>query len=213
MDVSKLTTGDRVIVASGLVLLVASFLDWFTVSFEGNGLLGDVSASGNGWDVGFFWAGIPVLLGLAMIAVVAVRALSPGNGLPDLPVSWGQALFVAGVVAAAIVVLKLLVGEDVDGAEAFGVDVDRAFGLFLAALAALGLAVGGFLDWQEERSSGAAGGSLGGTPPPSAASPPPGGYPPPPPPSSYPPPPPPAPGDGTPPPSPSDPRPDGDPGA
>ena len=37
MDFSKLKTSDRVIAASGLVLFVASLLDWFTVSIEGDG--------------------------------------------------------------------------------------------------------------------------------------------------------------------------------
>ncbi len=170
MDFSKLKTSDRVIAASGLVLFVASFLDWFTVSIEGDGLFGGVSAGGNGWDVGFFWAGIPVLLGIAMIVVVATRAFSPGTKLPDLPIGWGQALFIAGVVAAAIVVLKLLIGEDVDGADAFGIDVDRAFGLFLATLAAIGLAAGGFLAWQDERSGAAVGDPSAPPPPPPGGS-------------------------------------------
>ncbi len=110
MDFSKLKPSDWVIVASAIVLFIASFLDWFTASVEGFGL----SVAGNGWDVGFFWAGIPVLIGLAMLAVVAIRAFSPDTKLPDLPVGWGQVLFIAGVVAAVIVVLKLLIGEDVD---------------------------------------------------------------------------------------------------
>ncbi|MGH9003818.1 MAG: hypothetical protein ACRDYV_11880 [Acidimicrobiia bacterium] len=176
MDLSKLKTSDWVIGASGLVLLIASFLDWFTVSIDddsGLGLGGEVGA-GNGWDVGFFWAGIPVLIGLAMIAIVAIRAFSPETNLPDLPIGWGQVLFIAGVVAAVIVLLKLLIGED--GAPEFGIEVSRAFGLFLASLAAIGLAVGGFLKWQEERSgAGLASGTFPqggeGAPPP----PPPGG--------------------------------------
>jgi hypothetical protein len=151
MDISKLKTSDWVIGGSGLVLLIASFLDWFTVEIDGGGLFQGASAGGNGWDVGFFWAGIPVLIGLAMIAVVAIRAFSPDTKLPDLPIGWGQTLFIAGVIAAVIVILKLLIGEDVDGAEAFGIEVKRAFGLFLATLAAIGLAVGGFLKWQEEK--------------------------------------------------------------
>jgi hypothetical protein len=175
MDFSKLKTSDWVIAASGLVLFIASFLDWFTASIEGDELFGGISEGGNGWDVGFFWAGIPVLIGLAMIAVVAIRAFSPQTKLPDLPIGWGQTLFIAGTVAAVIVVLKLLIGEDVDGAEALGVEVnvDRAFGLFLATLAAIGLAVGGFLKWQEERSGADVGGpQLSGGP---GAPPPPGG--------------------------------------
>jgi hypothetical protein len=148
MDFSKLKTSDWVIAGSGLVLLIASFLDWFTVSVEG--FIG--SEGGNGWDVGFFWAGIPVLIGLAMIAVVAIHAFSPETKLPDLPIGWGQTLFIAGVVAAVIVLLKLLIGEDVgDVPDGIDVEVERAFGLFLATLAAIGLAVGGFLKWQEDK--------------------------------------------------------------
>lgn len=150
MDITKLKTSDWVIAASAIVLLIASFLDWFTADFgEGEFFVGSVSA--NGWDVGFFWAGIPVIIGLAMLAIVAIRALSPQTQLPQLPVGWGQTLFIAGVIAAVIVVLKLLIGEDVENADEFGIDVSRSFGLFLAAVAAVGLAVGGFLKWQEER--------------------------------------------------------------
>lgn len=172
MDFSKLKTSDWVIAASGLVLFIASFLDWFTVEIEGNEFFPGVSEGGNGWDVGFFWAGIPVLLGLAMIAVVAIKAFSPETKLPDLPIGWGQTLFIAGVVAAVIVLLKLLIGEDVDGGEAFGIEVKRAFGLFIATLASIGLAVGGFLKWQEEKSGAGDLPMAGG---PSAPPPPPGG--------------------------------------
>jgi hypothetical protein len=155
VDFSKLKTSDWVIGVAGILLFIFSFFDWFTVEVEGNDFFGGGEVGGgNGWDVGFFWAGIPVILGLAMVAVVAIKAFSPDTKLPDLPVPWGLALFIAGCVAAAIVVLKLLIGEDVDGAELIGVDVKRAFGLFLAALSAIGLAVGGFLKWQEDKSGG-----------------------------------------------------------
>jgi hypothetical protein len=96
-----------------------------------------------------------------MIAVVAIRAFSPQTKLPDLPVGWGQTLFIAGCVAAVIVILKLLIGEDDEGLP--GVSVTRSFGLFLATLAAIGLAVGGYLKWQEEKSGSSV--VAGGAPP------------------------------------------------
>jgi hypothetical protein len=162
MDFSKLKTSDWVIGVSAIVLFIASFLDWFTASAEGFGTT--VSEGGNGWDVGLFWAGLPVLLGLAMLAVVAIRAFSPQTQLPTLPVGWGQALFIAGVVAAVIVLLKLVIGEDGGNVMGVEIEVKRAFGLFLATLAAIGLAVGGFLQWQDEKSGVSAAGP--GTAPP-----------------------------------------------
>jgi hypothetical protein len=159
VDFSKLKTSDWVVGGSAIVLFIGSFLDWFTLDVSGFG----ITVGGNGWDTGFFWAGIPVILGLAMLAVVAIRAFSPDTDLPDLPVGWGQAMLIAGCIAGVIVVLKLLIGHDVAG-----VDLDRSFGLFLSALAAVGLAVGGWMKFQEEKAGGTATGGAAPPPPPSA---------------------------------------------
>ena len=132
----KLTTSDKVIAGSGLLLFICSFLPWFSIE------IGPFSEDANGWDVGFFWAGIPALLGLAAAAIVLANKLADVD-LPDLPISWGQVFLIAGGISAVIVVLKLLVGEDPSEL------VDRAWGLFLATLAALGLAAGGWMKFQE----------------------------------------------------------------
>lgn len=132
----KLARSEQVIAISAIVLLIASFLPWFSID------LGPFSVDANGWDVGFLWAGIPVILGLVMLAHVLVSKLSPDTKLPDLPVSWAQVHLGAGALAALLVVLKLLIGED---------GVDRSFGLILATLAALGLAYGGFLYYREHQ--------------------------------------------------------------
>ena len=136
MDLSKLTTSDKVIAGSGIVLFIASFLPWFKLDFPG----GTVTA--NGWDVGFFWAGIPGLLGLAAAGAILASKLGDAK-LPELPIGWGQAFLIAGAVSAAIVLLKLIMGEDF---------VDRAWGLFLASIAAVAFAAGGYLKFQEEKS-------------------------------------------------------------
>lgn len=148
MDLNKLTTGDKVIAASGIVLFIAYFLPWFKVDL---GPFGDVTASGS--DVDFLWSTLPMLLGLIAAAVVIATKLFDLK-LPDLPAPLGQILLGIGAIAAVLVVLKLIIGED---------HVDRAYGLFLAALAAIGLAVGGFLKMQEGDST-PTGGSTGSAP-------------------------------------------------
>ncbi len=149
MDLSKLSLSDKIIGGAAAALLIASFLPWFEVSVAGFG-----GGTGNGWDVGFFWAGVPVLLGLVMAAQIGISNFSPDTKLPEIPVTWGKVHLGAGALAAAIVLLKLLIGEDA-GIGGLGVEVNRAFGLFLAVIAAGALAYGGFLKFQEEQKTSA----------------------------------------------------------
>jgi len=136
VDLNKLTQSDRIIAGSALALILFSFFPWYGID------VGFGSASRNGWDY-FLFGIIPVLLAVVMVAQIAVNRFTDTK-LPDIPVSWGQVHMIAGIVAAALVVLKLLIGDDVGG-----FDLDRKFGLFLAAIAALGLAAGGFLKSRE----------------------------------------------------------------
>jgi hypothetical protein len=132
VDLNKLSQSEKIIAGSGIALLLFSFFPWY-------GLGG---GSRNGWDY-FLFGIIPVLLGAVMVAQIAISRFTETK-LPDLPVTWGQVHMIAGIAAAVLVVLKLLIGDDV-----FGIDLDRKFGLFLATLAAIGLAVGGFLRSRE----------------------------------------------------------------
>ena len=84
MDLNKLTTSDKIIVGSGLVLFIAYFLPWFKVDF------GIGSASASGGDVGFLWATLPMLIGLVMAGVIIANKLFDVT-LPDPPMPWGQA--------------------------------------------------------------------------------------------------------------------------
>ncbi len=149
MDLNKLTTSDKVIAGSGIVLFIAYFLPWFKIEAFG------VSATASGGDVGFLWSTFPMLIGLVLAGCVIASKLFDVK-LPDLPVPWGQFYLGLGALAALLVVLKLLIGEDF---------VDRAFGLFIAALAAIGLAVGGYMKFAaKEDDAPAAGGGTGSAP-------------------------------------------------
>lgn len=151
MDLSKLTTGDKVILGSAAAYFIFLFLPWF--EFDAAGVTGGLVTGGvdaNGFDVGFLWGLFPLILALVMVAIVAVRAFSPDTELPDLPITYGQLLLGLGGLAAFLVIVKLLIGEDF---------FNRQYGLFLATLAAIGLAVGGFLKMQEgdDAAAGASG--------------------------------------------------------
>lgn len=165
MDLKKLTTADRVVAGAAIVFLIAFFLPWEgkTVSF------GTVSASKSWSGSEYFLTGwIPLLLAVAMVVQIGLARFSTTQ-MPKLPVTWGQAHLIAGSVAAVLVILRLLFTANVSG-----VDLDRKYGLFIAVLAAIGLAVGGFLKSKEPEEAYNAGpvpGGYPGSPPP----PPPGG--------------------------------------
>ncbi len=152
MDLNKLTTSDKIIAGSGILLFIAYFLPWFKVDFGFGG-----SASASGGDVGFLWSTFPMLLGLVAAGTVIARKLFDVK-LPDLPVPWGQAYLIIGAIAAVCVVLKLIIGEDPSEI------IKRSYGLFIAAIAALGLAGGGFMKYQEGDDAAAPGSPPGNAP-------------------------------------------------
>lgn len=176
MDLNKLSTGDKVVAGSGIALFIFSFLPWYKAEVKG-GLAFGVSASGtnSGWSY-FFTGIVPVLLGLALIGYVVVTKLVDGVKLPELPVGWPLVVLGAAGLAALLVVLRLLIGsgEDVPALAKDYIDISRSYGLFLSTLAALGLAGGAFLKFQEDggelptKGGGSTGGDTGagGTPTP-----------------------------------------------
>ena len=127
--------------ASGILLVVASFLSWF--SYEDLAHL-------NGWDprIGFLWGRVPIILAIVMVAHIGISSFAPDLTLPSWP--WPKVHLGAGVAAAILVTFKLIIGESVD--TIIGeIDFDRSIGIFVATIAAIGLGVGGFLYFQEHQ--------------------------------------------------------------
>jgi hypothetical protein len=142
VDLNKLTQSEKVICGSAVALLLFSFFPWF----------GKFGGSRNGWDY-FLFGVIPVFLGIIMAAQIAISRFTE-NKLPDPPLSWGQIHLIAGSLAALLVLLKLIIGDKIGGGSVLGTSIasltlDRKFGIFLALLAAIGLAAGGFLKSRE----------------------------------------------------------------
>ena len=171
MDLSKLTTGEKVIAGAGILFVISMFLPWWGLDFGEFG-----SASNNGFDY-FLTGWLPLLIIGAMVAQIAVARFSTTQ-MPKIPIPWNQAHLIAGGVVAVLLILRVIIGSS-EGSGGFEVDLDRMWGLWVALLAALGVGAGGFLKSKEPEpvETGAYGdGSYpppapGGTPPP----PPPGG--------------------------------------
>ncbi len=137
MDLSKLTTADKLILGGGIAYLIAMFLPWY--GLEGG--------SNSGWDY-FLGAIIPLILILISAIKIIINQMAPDTKLPDLPVSWAQAHLILGAAAAVIVLLRLLIGSEACAFD-FCIDLDRKIGLFLGLLAAIVVAAGGFLKSQD----------------------------------------------------------------
>jgi hypothetical protein len=131
--------------ASGLVLFISLFLEWYSVDVSGFG--GDLPTV-TGWKaLGF----IDILLFLIAAIAVLVAVLKAANVLPKgLPASPGLIILALGGFALLLVLFRLISIPDEGAGDIPGVDVGRSFGVFLALLAAAGVTLGGWLSWNEE---------------------------------------------------------------
>jgi hypothetical protein len=144
VDLNKLTQGEKVIAGSAIAFLLFSFFPWF----------GKGSYSRNGWSY-FLFGIIPLLLAIIMVAQIGISRFTETK-LPNPPLPWGQIHLIAGGLAAVIVLLKLIIGDKYSSGvtvlgthTGFSITLDREFGIFLALLAAIGLAAGGYLKSRE----------------------------------------------------------------
>jgi len=163
LDLKKLTKGEMIIGISGIILFFDSFLDWFGAK------AGPYKAADNAW--GFTLPLFAVLLGIAMVVLVALRAF--GVVLPEKIGGFGfRLLYLLGGLAFLLVLLKIIVGPDIGDIP--GVDKTREIGAYIGLLCTLGLAVGGFMAAKEAgdldellNKRNAGGGTAGGgsTPP------------------------------------------------
>ncbi len=131
----KLRPPNLVILISGAVMLIASFLPFTETG----------SHSSSAWGKYYFLiATIPALLGIAMAVQVALVAYAPHVKLPEkvFGFTWTQVHLVGGF-QATMMMLALFV-RDNGG-------LSRGIGLYLMLLAAIGLLAGAVLRMQEQK--------------------------------------------------------------
>jgi hypothetical protein len=151
VDLSRLTLADKIIGATGLLLVIdLLFLPWHDIDL---GPLGSVTRSAVESPNGF-WGVLALLLTIAVIAVLVVTRLTETK-LPELPVPLERAIFIGTIAVLALLLLKLVIETDALG-----------FGAWLGILLAAGMVYGGFVKSQETPGQTAAGWSPPPPPPP-----------------------------------------------
>lgn len=194
MEVDRLSTGEKIAGISAVLLFIFTFFDWFSASAS-NGFV-TISVGGNAWDA---LDVIPIILLIAIVAAVGVAVVRLTDAVFEPAISMNAVVSILGAISFLLILYRIISPPD---SGVSGIDVSPEVGIFLALIAAAGIAYGGYRAMQEEGVTfgdvgdrlGGGGhghggpGAPGGTPPQ-----PPSATPPPPPPSSTPPPPPPPP--------------------
>ena len=135
MDLSRLSTAHKIAIGGAVILLIDSFLNWYSVD------LGGVSIGINAWDAGFLAWGA-VVTGVAAGAILALKA----TGKQDVQAggkSAEQIAMILGIVSVVLAILRLVTETSF-----------MAFGLFLGVLAAAAVAYG---SWTASKEAGTAG--------------------------------------------------------
>ena len=153
-----------------MLLFLSLFFNWYSVSVSIAGF--SQSKGFSGWTVLSF---IDILLFIIALIAIGVAIARMANAIPrTLPVSAELVVLSVGVLATLLVLYRII---DIPGAGDVsgipGVDLGRSFGIFVALIASLGIAAGGWIGWNEEGKPrpGGVGTGAAGTPPAGAGGP------------------------------------------
>jgi len=139
LNSSKVGLGETIAGISGLLLFIFMFLPWYGIdSVGGFGIDGEeVSA----WEAFSF---IDMLLFLIAVVVVGLVLVQLAEVTPDLPRPPAQIVMVAGAVAFALILFRMIVAPGVDSDFGLEVDLGRKLGILLGLITAAGITYGGW---------------------------------------------------------------------
>lgn len=187
MELDKLSMGEKIAAASGILLFIFMFFDWYGVEVSGvGGFSGSVPGGGSAWDALDI---TPIFLMLAIVVAIGVAIVRLTDADLEPPVSMNAIVAVLGALAVLLILYRMVdtpAGGDFGGVS---VDLTLKLGIFLSLISAAGIAYGGWSAMREEGMTfsdqadnlGGQGGQGPPPPPPTGQQPPPPPPPPPPP--------------------------------
>jgi hypothetical protein len=132
MDLRRLRSGEWIAGVSGLVLLVALFLPWYS----------DDGSSRTGWQS---LGALDVVLAVVALSALAIPVVTALERVPAVPLAHESLTTLAGMLALVLVLIRVLNMPD----WASG----REWGLWVALAGTFGIVVGGLLAMRDERLS------------------------------------------------------------
>ena len=132
MDISKLSTGSKLVLGGGIVLLIVSFFSWFEV--------GDIG-------VASMWEGIGFVAGLALVALLAWEIAQLAGVKLELGVSPALVTVALAILMGVFVVLRFIITPGPDIADDV-LDISRTIWAWLGLLLAIVVVAGAVIGMQ-----------------------------------------------------------------
>jgi hypothetical protein len=131
LRLDNLNSGEQIAAGSALALLVCMFFGWFNFGFE----------TLNAWESLHFISPVLAVVIALTLAIAGMKAA--GRDLGDIPT--GSVIFTSGCLALLLILFRLIDPVSFHGGEGFETSGSVEAGIFLALLAAGGIAGGGYL--------------------------------------------------------------------
>jgi uncharacterized membrane protein YhaH (DUF805 family) len=150
MEAGKLSRGEKIAAVSAILLFVFMFFDWFGSKVSGvPGFSGSVEAGANGGNAWETLDVIPVFLMLALVTALAVAVIRLTDADIEPQISLNGIVAALGSLALLLILYRIVFPPDF-GVPGLSVDATLKLGIFLALIAAGGIAYGGYSAMREE---------------------------------------------------------------
>jgi uncharacterized membrane protein YhaH (DUF805 family) len=144
VEAGKLSRGEKVSAVSAVLLFAFMFFDWFGAKVAGvSGFSGNVEGGGNGGNAWQTLDLIPLFLMLALVTALAVAVIRLTDADIEPQISLNAVVAALGGLAVLLILYRIVFPPDF-GVPGLSVDATLKLGIFLALIAAGGIAYGGY---------------------------------------------------------------------
>jgi hypothetical protein len=150
MDLSRLSTGERISSVSAILLFALTFFDWFSSRGSNNSnllfLIEDIRPGESAWEALSY---IPFVLLVTISATLMVSALRL-TPEAQLPIRVNAVVAILGIASALLILFRIVDPPTFEAVGPLTYETTVLFPTFLALWAAAGIAFGGFWAMREE---------------------------------------------------------------